>query len=288
MPAISTPLRPAALLLLACLLLGAWRVVTRAPGWLALNQGMAAWRDQRLTPAALALTQATQRQPLAGPAWRALGRLLLQQDQPAAARQALQQALARQPHDPLTHLELARSLAGLGADAPALTHYRLAGWPAYVSLRRQAQSLLTASDAAQADRLAEQAAAVMPTRPEAFYLWGETRWAQADHPAAVALWQRGVVLAQSPATALDLYYQGRIALALGDPAAVEILRSAWRLDPTFPWTGLWLGEALLAAGQPDAAAAVWQQQVQRFPANPWAGRRLQELAARQTPSPWRR
>ncbi|MBK7202404.1 hypothetical protein [Candidatus Amarolinea dominans] len=38
-----------------------------------------------------------------------------------------------------------------------------------------------------------------------------------------------------------------MALALADPAAaVTALETSWRLDPTLPFTGLWLGEALLA------------------------------------------
>jgi len=267
---------------LACGLLLGLRLTMQFPGWLALNQGMRAWRAQDLSLAADRLQRATQRVPTSEAAWRAQGRVQLAQAQPAAARSALEQAIALQPHDRLTHLELARALEQVGADDEAQTHYRLAGWPAYASLRRQAQAALSRGAARDAVKRAGQAAAVEPTRAEAFYLWGEALWAQGDQPAAVSQWQAGLALAAKQPAALDYYYEGRVALAHSDPAAAVIaLQAAWRLDPTLPWTGLWLGEALLADGQPAAAANAWQEQTRRFPANPWAYRRLGDLARAQ-------
>ena len=264
---------------LACGLLLGLRLTMQFPGWLALNQGMRAWRADQLDRAADELQIAVQRLSASGAAWRALGRVYLAQAQPGAARSALEQALALQSDDRLTHLELARALEQVGADDEAQTHYRLAGWPAYVSLRRQAQAALSEGAAGDAVKLAGQAAAVEPTRAEAYYLWGEALWAQGDQPAAVSQWQAGLALTARQPAAIDLYYEGRVALAKNDPAAAVIaLQTARRLDPTLPWAGLWLGEALLAAGQPAAAANAWQEQTRRFPANPWAYRRLGDLA----------
>lgn len=267
---------------LACGLLLGLRLTMQFPGWLALNQGMRAWRTQDLSLASDRLQRATQRVPTSQAAWRAQGRVQLAQAQPAAARSALEQALALQPHDRLTQLELARALEQVGADDEAQTHYRLAGWPAYASLRRQAQAALSRGAAGDAVKRARQAAAVEPTRAEAFYLWGEALWAQGDQSDAAAQWQAGLALTAKQPAALDYYYEGRVALARSDPAAaVTALQTAWRLDPTLPWTGLWLGEALLAGGQPAAAANVWQEQTRRFPANSWAYRRLGDLARAQ-------
>jgi tetratricopeptide (TPR) repeat protein len=267
---------------LACGLLLGLRLAIQFPGWLALNQGMRAWRTQDLGLAIDRLQRATQRVPTSAAAWRAQGRVQLAQVQPAAARSALEKALALQSHDRLTHLELARALEQVGADDEAQTHYRQAGWPAYASLRRQAQAALSRGAVRDAVKRAGQAAAVEPTRAEAFYLWGEALWAQGDQPAAVSQWQAGLALAAKQPAALDDYYEGRVALARSDPAAAVIaLQTAWRLDATLPWTGLWLGEALLADGQPAAAANAWQEQTRRFPANPWAYRRLGDLARAQ-------
>ncbi len=267
---------------LACGLLLALRLAMQFPGWLALNQGMRAWRAQDFSLASGHLQRATQRVPTLEAAWRAQGRMQLAQARAGAARPSLEQALALQPRDALAHLELARTFDRLGDEVQALAHYRLAGWPAYVSLRRQAQAALRASAAGDAVKRAGQAAAVEPTRAEAFYLWGEALWAQGNQPAAADQWQVGLALATKPPAALDFYYRGRVSLARSDPAAaVKALQTAWRLDPTLPWTGLWLGEALLAAGQPTAAADAWQEQTRRFPANPWAYRRLGDLARAQ-------
>ena len=69
-------------------------------------------------------------------------------------------------------------------------------------------------------------------------------------------------------------------LTQADPAAaVTALQASWRLDPTLPFTGLWLGEALLAAGQREAAIETWRTQARRFPDNPWAARRLGEVGS---------
>lgn len=281
MPMAQTFFAKRSLLLLACGLLLGLRVA-QLPGWLTFNQGMSAWRDGQLSGAANALQGAVQRLPAFGAAWRALGRVRLAQTQAAAAQAALAHALALQPTDRLSHLELARALEQLGAEEAAQTHYRLAGWPAYVSLRRQAQAALNQDAAGDAVKWARQAAALEPTRAEAFYLWGEALWAQGDQPAAVRQWQQGVALASRPPAAIDFYYQGRVTLALADPnAAATALQTAARLDPTLPWAGLWLGEALLAAGQPVAAAEAWLEQTRRFPANPWAYRRLGDLARAQ-------
>ncbi len=270
------------LVCLACGLLLALRLAMQFPGWLALNQGMRAWRAQDFSMASDHLQRATQRVSTLEAAWRAQGRVQLAQARAGAARPSLEQALALQPRDALAHLELARTFDRLGDEAQALAHYRLAGWPAYVSLRRQAQAALSASAAGDAVKRAGQAAAVEPTRAEAFYLWGEALWAQGNQPAAADQWQVGLGLATKSPAALDFYYRGRVSLARSDPAAaVKALQTAWRLDPTLPWTGLWLGEALLAAGQPTAAADVWQEQTRRFPANPWAYRRLGDLARAQ-------
>jgi len=267
---------------LACGLLLGLRLAVQFPGWLALNQGMRAWRAQDLSLAADLLQRATQRVPTSEAAWRAQGRVQLAQAHAVDARPALEQALALQPGDALAQLELARTFDGLGDEAQAQTHYRLAGWPAYASLRRQAQAALSRAAAGDAVKRAGQAAAVEPTRAEAFYLWGEALWAQGDQPAAAAQWQAGLALAAGQPAALDYYYEGRVALARSDPAAAVIaLQTAWRLDATLPWTGLWLGEALLADGQPAAAANAWQEQTRRFPANPWAYRRLGDLARAQ-------
>lgn len=281
MPMAQTFFAKRSLLLLACGLLLGLRVA-QLPGWLTFNQGMSAWRAGQLSGAANALQSAAPRLPASGAAWRALGRVRLAQTQAAAAQAALAHALALQPSDRLSHLELARALEQLGAEEAAQTHYRLAGWPAYVSLRRQAQAALNQDAAGDAVKWARQAAALEPTRAEAFYLWGEALWAQGDQPAAVRQWQQGVALASRPPAAIDFYYQGRVALALADPnAAATALQTAARLDPTLPWAGLWLGEALLAAGQPVAAAEAWLEQTRRFPANPWAYRRLGDLARAQ-------
>jgi tetratricopeptide (TPR) repeat protein len=270
------------LVLLACGLFVCLRLALYLPGWLALNQGMRAWRSGQLGRATESLQRATLRLASSDAAWRALGRVQLAQAQPAAARPALEEALAWQPRDRLAHLELARALEKLGAEDAAQSHYRLAGWPAYLSLRRQAQAALGQAATAEAVKRAQQAAALAPTRAEAFFLWGEALWAQGDQPAAVSRWQIGLALTAEKPAALDFYYRGRVALAQADPgAAVTALRTAVRLDPTLPWARLWLGEALLAAGQPAAAAQAWVEQTQRFPANPWAYRRLGDLARAQ-------
>ncbi len=268
------------LALLLCALLIAWRVGMHLPGWLALNQGLTAWRGADLQRAAAVLQTAVRRLPVSGAAWRGLGRVQLAQAQPADAQTSLQQALDHLPGDSLTHLELARTLARLGQDEQALAHFRAAGWPAYMSLRRQAEAALSQGATGDALKLAGQAAALEPTRAEAFYLWGEALWAQGEQPAAVTQWQAGSALATRPPTAIDYYYTGRVALALADPAAaVTALETSWRLDPTLPFTGLWLGEALLAAGQREAAIETWRTQARRFPDNPWAARRLGEVGS---------
>lgn len=268
------------LALLACALLIAWRVGMHLPGWLALNQGLTAWRGADLRRAAVVLQTAVRRLPISGAAWRGLGRVQLAQAQPADAQTSLQQALDHLPGDRLTHLELARACDRLGQDEQALAHFRAAGWPAYMSLRRQAEAALSQAATGDALTLARLAAAVEPARAEAYYLWGEALWAQGDQPAALSQWQTGLALATQPSTALDYYYTGRVTLAQADAAAaVAALQISWRLDPALPFTGLWLGEALLAAGQRDAAIETWREQARRFPANPWAARRLGEVGS---------
>lgn len=203
-------------------------------------------------------------------AWRGLGRTALAADDPAAAIEPLEAALAAQPAANRLHYFLAQAHRKLGDREAAAAHAARYGStevifpePLITELRARATGVtfhVTAGDRALAagrfelaEKLHARALELDPESVEAHR--GRATALEELGRLEAAAGQYEAALRGAPENAQLHFYLGRVRADLGEAdAAVAALEEALRLDPRLDAAALRLAELRLAAG--DAAAAL--------------------------------
>ena len=213
-------------------------------------------------------------------AYHSIGEVLLSQGRRTEAIQAFEEAIASDPTDCRSYVDLGwviyQQTGDLGR-ASEMIEVGLALNPEYIlAYQRLSQLYRLSADYDKALTYADRAAAVWPESPHPFRIRGLIRFDQRDFRAALRDFTQAIAF--DPSDTASQFWAGRTYLEMNLPAeAVRHCLRATELEPSVVPYHLCLGEAYAGVGQLGDAVAVYERVLELDPRNSTALRRLESL-----------
>ena len=245
-----------------------------------LDRGMAKRKAGKHAEAALLLRRAIGIDKRCGECYRQLGELASENNEVAAARQALIRAVEFIPDEPALRVKLAELTYRLFFADPGrpdsllrevetLAEQLQAQWPARADgYRLAAQALLERRRIREAVTVLEDGLRRIPGEPSLATQLASALYQDGDATAAAAALEGVIEAGAAYAPAYDLYYLQLMETG-SHLAAERVLRAKWKVIGAIE-PGLQLAAHMLATGRQDEALATLDQAAARNPADPRA------------------